>query len=387
MQAKELLRDTTMLLLASVATGISSAIFLISLKWAASNRGQTPWIIYLLPLAGLGVVFIYRKWGKDFRQGNSLLIKEAQSPKRKVSLLMAPMILITTVLSHIFGASVGREGTAVQFGGSFADGFLNCANSSSRKRSYFLMAGMSAGFSSVFGTPIAGAIFGIEITRRLKLNFKVLPICLLTAFIANYTALWLNAPHSQYIVSNWPPITFTTLGALLWTTILFALCSSCYAYLKNSIASAFQGSPYIKVTIASFVVVGFYLWSGSDRLLGLSVPVISQSFIQVQNVSDTLMKLVLTAVSAGSGFQGGEVTPLFMMGANLGSALSQWTHLSFDFLAAVGFVSVFAGAAGVPLTSAIMACELFGWEMAPFAIIACFLSQALTRRISIYPTT
>ncbi len=364
-------RALAALVLISVATGASSSFFLHALWWAGEQREGNHFLIFLLPLAGLLIIWIYSKWGQGIHKGNHLIFKTIKSPNKKLPARMAPMVLVGTVFSHLFGASVGREGTAVQFGAVYADQFRLGLNQKT-----FLFVGMSAGFASIFGTPLAGSLFGIESARQLRQPMHVYVLCILGAFMSYYTSLVLKAPHSHYSISEWPSYSLTNGFYLILASVGFGIFARAYVLLKKKISSLTMNA-YLKIFLVSGVLVIYFLASGSTSQLGLSLPIIKESFLKTQTIDVPMLKLVFTAICSGGGFLGGEVTPLFMIGSSLGSFFSGMFPLGISFLAAIGFSSVFAGAARLPLVSALMACEIFGWKIAPMVLLSCVLSSAL----------
>ena len=372
------LKNIVSLLAIALATGASSTLFLKSLQWAATTRALYPRIIFLLPFAGVLLVLTYRRLGNNLFRGNILIHEELINPKMPLPHRLAPMIFLGTIFSHLFGASVGREGTAIQYGASFADWFHK-----GEHRKLFLHAGVSAGFASVFGTPWAGVLFGLESSRYLK-NRYVFAACITSAWIAHLFAIYLGAPHSHYVVSLWPSLSPTLLISLIGGGICFGICARLYVFSKKFIGRILPEHRAKKIFCAGLVVSSYVYFTNSYDMLGLSLPVIENSFTSLQSWMTPIQKLFLTAISTGGGFLGGEVTPLFMMGSSLGSALSPILTLPMDFLAAMGLVAVFAGAARVPITSAVMACELFGVQAAPYAVVVCFISHLVNHNSHLY---
>ena len=378
------------LLLASavaVLAGSASAVFLLALDQATALREAQRWLIWGLPLAGFVVGWVYLKLGHGVEAGNNLLIDEVHDPKKVVPLRMAPLILVSTVISHLFGASVGREGTAVQMGGALADQFTHVFKMSPEDRRILLMAGISAGFSSVFGTPLAGAIFGLEVLVIGRLRYDALLPCFIAAIVADQvTALW-GVHHTHYAAGLMPVVNAWTLGAVVVAGIIFGLVGMVFAdathaaaaFMKRRIAYA-----PLRPLVGGFAIAALVWFSGAWRYAGLGIPSIVDAFQQPAAPWEFAAKLGLTVASLGSGFKGGEVTPLFYIGATLGNALAPMLHLPFPMLAALGFVAVFAGAANTPLACTLMAMELFGAEIGVFASVACVVSYLFSGHSGIY---
>jgi H+/Cl- antiporter ClcA len=371
----------------AVLAGSASALFLFALDWATRTREANRWLLWGLPFAGFAVGWLYLKLGRHVEAGNNLLIDEIHDPKKVVPLRMAPLVLFGTVVSHLFGASVGREGTAVQMGGALADQLTPLFKLKPEDRRVVLMAGISAGFASVFGTPLAGAVFALEVLATGRMRYEALLPCFIAAVVADQVGLWWGVQHTAYVLGAVPHITPWLLLAMVLAGMVFGLAG------RTFVASTHALSTWMKQRVAyaplrpmlgGVVVAGAVLTFGADRYIGLGIPVMLEAFTQPLPATDFLGKMAFTIASLGTGFKGGEVTPLFYIGATLGNALAPLLYAPFALLAAVGFVAVFAGAANAPLASTLMAMELFGVEVGVFAALACTTSYMCSGHAGIY---
>jgi H+/Cl- antiporter ClcA len=382
-----LVKWTPIGILAGVLAGSASALLLVMLNEATAYRESHKWIIALLPVAGLLVGCLYRYLGSAVEAGNNLILDEIHDPQRTIPIRMTPLILIGTGLTHLFGGSAGREGTAIQTGASLADQLARPFGLNGPERRMLLMAGVSAGFGSVFGTPLAGAVFGLEVLMIGAVSYEAIAPCFIAAFIGDLTTRAWHVHHTIYRVSEVPALSF---AGVVWAAVagaVFGLVAMAFARVTHAIGAAFKGAiawaplrPFVGGVVVALAVVAV----GTTRYIGLGVPTIVEAFGGRHRPWDFAAKFVFTAVTLGAGFKGGEVTPLFYIGATLGNALSYVLPLPPSLLAGMGFVAVFAGAANTPVASTLMAMELFGGEAGAYAGIACVASYLFSGHSGIY---
>lgn len=383
-----LLRWSFLATLIGVLSGTASAFFLISLDWATKTRIAYPWLVYFLPVAGFIIGLFYHYLGKGVEKGNNLLLEEIHNPQNGVPLRMSPLILISTIGSHLFGGSVGREGTAVQMGGSMASSLARWFQLDRIQTGILLMAGMSGGFSSVFGTPLAGMVFGLEVLAVGHLRYDALIPCLVSSLMGDLTCQSLGVHHTDYQVSWIPVMNVLLLGKIVVASLVFAMASLLFAELTHGIQWLMKGLiPWAPGRpLLGGLVILFLIWVADTRdYLGLGIPTIEHSF-QPDGVLYLafLWKIVFTAITIGTGFKGGEVTPLFFVGATLGSTLGHILNIPGDFLAALGFAAVFAAASNTPLACTIMGIELFGAPHAIYLGLASCLAYVWSGHRGIY---
>ena len=382
-----LLRWIPVAAVAGVLGGSASALLLVSLAWATAMRESHRWLIALLPVGGLVVGCLYRYFGTAVEAGNNLIFDEIHDPRRTIPLRMTPLILLGTILTHLFGGSAGREGTAIQTGASLADQLVRPLGMGPRERRILLMAGISAGFASVFGTPLAGAIFGMEVLAIGAVSYDAIVPCFLAAFAGDLTTHAWGVRHTVYRVTETPAMSVRWMACAAVAGAVFGLVGMAFARCTHEVARVFREriawAP-LRPFVGGAVVAGAVFALGTTRYIGLGIPTIVAAFGGQEPVYDWAGKFLFTVVTLGAGFKGGEVTPLFFIGATLGNALSHVLPLPASLLAGMGFVAVFAGAANTPVASTLMAMELFGAEAGAYAGIACVLSYLFSGPSGIY---
>jgi H+/Cl- antiporter ClcA len=372
-----------------ILSGSASAFFLASLDFVTETRMQNPWLLWLLPLGGAFVSYLYLKFGKEAGRGNNLIIEQIHSGKGIIPLRMAPFVLIGTLITHLFGGSAGREGTAVQMGGSIAEWFGKRIKINQLDRKIILMCGISSGFGAVFGTPLAGTVFGLEILAIGVISYEALLPCFIASYVGHLVTTAWGIKHISYSIGAVPPLDGLLIVKIVIASVFFGLAALLFTQLVHGLKRLFSKwfkSPVYKSFFGGIFIIALVYAIGTRDYLGLGIPLLQQSFQEAVSPLVFLLKTLFTAITLGTGFQGGEVTPLFVIGATLGSALAGLLHASVPLLAAIGFVSVFSGAAKTPLACFIMGIELFGAEGAIYLFIGCMIAFICSGRIGIYET-
>lgn len=389
------------------AIGFSCGLFLFALNWLTRLRFANPWLLFLLPISGIIQAILYKSaLGSNVGGGIDLILEEIYigngSKKKVIPLRMGPLAVLCTLLSHVCGASVGREGTGLQIGASLGSAWIYLLKMITKDRfpakkveyDILMIASLGAAFGGIFGTPLAGSVFALEVLNIGKVTTdKFLPtlLCSIMAdFIGRLTLSIFNMEHSEYVVTDWPkPFDYRIIGLVLvvgifsgWVAFLFAFLTKTlkkgYEYIAGKIAligpQKYQDN---KIFIASIVAViggGLviamrYIFQTEYYLgIGTIMPPNDPNFVIIDSFFDNpsdpidafILKLLFTSVSIGAGYKGGEVTNLFFMGAALGNAVGQMFGRHYSFYAALGLASVFSGATNTPLSCTLLGLELFG---------------------------
>jgi H+/Cl- antiporter ClcA len=402
---KHLIRWTLIIIPIAIAIGSTVALFLWLLNVVIHFRFHNPFILYLLPLAGVLIHFIYKWVGKSSEKGNNLIIDEIHTPGCGIPKRMAPIVLITTIITHLFGGSAGREGTAVQIGGSIAQMFGKWFKLNEKDTAIILIAGVAAGFGAVFGTPLTGAIFAMEVLTIGRIQYDALLPCLIASIVGDVTVAAWGVHHTAYhidafaAVPNWfsayLSFDFVLLFKIIIASVAFGLASYLFATLVHSMKAFFirrVSLPWLIPVLGGLIIIGLTTLIGKPDYLSLGIDPEHAGAVTIPSAfhaggADSwswLWKTIYTTVTLATGFKGGEVTPLFYIGATLGNTLSVLMNAPVSLFAALGFIAVFAGATNTPLACTFMGVELFGGQYALFFAVACFTAYFFSGHSGIY---
>ncbi len=378
------------IVIVSLLCGSSAALFLFCLDAITQQRIAYPAFYIALPFGGLAIVWLYERFGKNKIGGTQQIIANIYLPEHQLPIAIAPLIFISTLLTHLGGGSAGREGTAVQIGGTLATTckkifFKNDKNA----HQILIIMGISGGFAAVFGTPLAALFFALEVAFIKKTNLTFLLPSACTAFLSHYICLAFGITHTNYTLTIFPILQFSTLFFIAVIGIMAGLSARLFIqamsvstfFLTKKIPQAtariFIGGSLISILLYAFTAYNY---------AGLGIATISHCFIDAAPWHTFLCKLFFTVLTLSVGFKGGEATPLFFIGAALGSTLSVIFGLPIGFAAGIGFASVFAAATHTPFACALMSIELFGFKMFPFALLACYIAYFVVGKKNVYNT-
>ncbi len=372
-----------------VIAGLGSAAFLRALDWATRTRQAHGWLLFGLPLAGFVVGLAYHYGGSRSAEGNNLILDEIHEPKAWIPRRMAPLVFLGTILTHLFGGSAGREGTAIQMAGSLTDGVFRFTRMSPADRRLLLIAAIAGGFGSVFGVPIAGCIFALEVQAVGRIRHDALVAALAASVVGDRVVRGLGIKHTLIVPVAKVDLTAALAAKVVLAGLVFGVVALVFSELTHGIRNRFVRSlrwAPARPFVGGLLVIALTYTVGTRDYLGLSIPLLTKSLAGGAGIVlfAFALKLVFTSLTLGSGFQGGEVTPLFVIGATLGASLGRVLDAPIPLMAAIGFVAVFAGAANTPIVCTVMAVELFGAANIVVFAIACVVAYVFSSHRGIY---
>jgi H+/Cl- antiporter ClcA len=372
-----------------VLAGLASYAFLKSVSWATDTRLDHGWLLYLLPAAGLVVGLAYHYVGGRSALGNNLILDEIHEPTAWVPRRMAPLVFAGSVVTHVFGGSAGREGTAVQMSGSLSDVLARVLRLRAADRRLLLVAAIAAGFGSVFGVPLAGCVFALEVQAVGRVRYDAIVPAMTASLVGDRVVRALGYHHERMPVLSSPDLSIPMVAKVLVVGLACGVVALVFVELTHAVHRLFARRvawPPLRPVVGGVLIIVLTAIVGTRDYLGLSVPLITRSLYGGIGVAGAAfaLKLLFTSITLGSGFPGGEVTPLFVIGATLGASLAHPLGLPATLGAAVGFVAVFAGATNTPLACTILGVEMFGAGPIVLLAVACIASYVISGDSGIY---
>lgn len=368
-----------------VVGGIGTA-FGKAMHWATSTRIAHENLLFLLPISGIFIVFLY--WLlKDKNSGTNIIISAIHSGD-SIPIQMAPLIFISTIITHLFGGSAGREGAALQLGGSIGTQLGHWLKLNELDQKIVIMCGMSASFSALFGTPMAATIFSMEVVSVGVLYYSALVPCVCSAFIGAGVAKYFGLMPESFPLTVIPEFTVSTAIRLVFLAVGCAIISIIFCIVLHTseyLYKKYFKNAYVRIFVGGILVVLFTLLVGTRAYNGAGIEIIATA-IQTGTAPKGafLFKMIITALTLGAGFKGGEIVPSFFVGATFGCAFSSLIGLPPELCSAVGMTAVFCGATNCPITSLLISFELFGYGGMPYYAIAIALSYTLSGYFGLY---
>lgn len=373
-------------LLSGVLVGAVGIAFYIGMAYVTEERLSHPWLILLLPAGGVLIVGLYHIFKDAHDEGTNLVLSAIQSG-RQIPLRMAPLIFLSTLITHLFGGSAGREGAALQLGGSIGNSLGRLFRFDEKDQHIMIMCGMSAAFSALFGTPMAAAIFSMEVVSVGIMHYSALVPCVISSLTAHGLALACHIQPPFYVIGELPAFTPLTAVRISVLAVLCALVSMLFCvalHQSERLYRHFFKNEYLRILAGGCVILLLTVLVGSQQYNGAGTDTISRCISGDVNGEAFLMKILFTALTLGAGYKGGEIVPTLFIGASFGCFFGSLTGFSPSLCAAVGMTSVFCGVTNCPITSLLISFEMFGLDGMPYFLLSIALSYMLSGYYGLY---
>lgn len=377
------------LLFACVIGSVVGAVaisFYYCLQWVSAMREHYSWLIYLLPLGGAVIVYLYRASGMKNDKGTNFVliaVREDEPMALRTSLL----VYASTLITHLLGGSAGREGAILQIGGSISSFIGRRVHLDEKDARIITMCGLSAGFSALFGTPLTAAVFSMEMISVGVMYYSAIVPCVLSALIGAYLARLCGVMPTAFVLTAIPEVSLYLILRIVALGILCAFLSVAFCklmHLSPRLYKRYLPNPYIRAIVGGSIVIAMTVIIGSRDYNGAGGDIIAAAISGSAKPEAFALKIIFTMVTLGAGFKGGEIVPVFFTGATFGCVVSPLIGLNASFGAAVGLVSVFCGVTNCPMTSILLAMELFGAKQMPMFALAIAVSYMLSGYYSLY---
>lgn len=369
-----------------IVAGLVGTAFYHGIAWASHTREVNPFLILGLPIGGLVIVALYKLAKRENDKGTNTVIEAVRS-EEEISIAIAPLIFISTIITHLFGGSAGREGGALQIGGSIGNWFGTKLKLDRKDTTIVIMCGMSAAFSAVFGTPLAATIFSMEVVSVGVIYYAALVPCVFSSLIAVEIAKALSAKPEHFTIINMPDFTLIPAIKIIILAVLCAALSILFCIVLDMVTKRERkwiSNPYIRIAAAGVCIILLTMLFQTTDYLGTGMEIIKKSIEGTVRPEAFLLKLLFTAITLGAGYKGGEIVPSFFVGATFGCLVGQYIGISPSLCAAVGMIALFCGVTNSPITSLIIAFELFGMEAMPYFMIGVAVSYTLSGYYGLY---
>ncbi len=369
-----------------VVIGLVGTAFYFAMNWVTSTRIAHPKIIYLLPFGGMAIVGLYKLLHDEKDTGTNLVLS-AISAGESVPLRMAPLIFISTLITHLFGGSAGREGAALQLGGSLGNTLGRLFRFDQKDQHVMIMCGMSAAFSALFGTPMAAAIFSMEVVTVGIMHYSALVPCVVSSLVAHEIAVVFGATAEMFNIGEIPAFTLQSAVILTLLSAMCAVISILFCIMLHRSEWLYRKlfkNAYLRAAAGGVVIIILTMLVGSQTYNGTGVSVIASCMEGNVRPEAFFMKMLFTALTLGAGYKGGEIVPSFFIGASFGCLFGNIIGFSPAMCAAVGMTSVFCGVTNCPITSLLISFELFGYDGMPYFLLAVAFSYMLSGYTGLY---
>ncbi len=366
--------------------GLCGTAFYYGMTLVTLVRVQNPRIIFLLPIGGLIIVGLYHLLHDEKDTGTNLVISAIHSGDN-LPFRMAPLIFISTLITHLFGGSAGREGAALQIGGSIGNALGRLFRFDEKDKHVMIMCGMSAAFSALFGTPMAAAIFSMEMVSVGIMYYIALVPCVISSLVAHGIAVYFGVSNELFLIDDIPSFGILSSIKISVLAILCALVSILFCVVlhqSEALYKKFFKNPYLRVFVGGCIIVALTLLVGNQNYNGTGINIIEKCLDGSVRPEAFLLKIIFTALTLGAGYKGGEIVPSFFTGAAFGCLFGNLLGFSPTLCTAVGMTSVFCGVTNCPITSLLISFELFGYDGMPYFLLSVAFSYMLSGYFGLY---
>lgn len=373
-------------IIVGIIVGLCGTAFYFALSLVTVLRTQNSWLIFLLPLGGVGIVAMYRILHNEKDTGTNLVISAIHSDD-ELPFRMAPLIFVSTLITHLFGGSAGREGAALQMGGSIGNALGRLFRFDDKDKHVMIMCGMSAAFSALFGTPMAAAILPMEMVSVGVMYYIALVPCVISSLVAHGIAYSFGVSNEMFIIRSIPKFGIISSIEISVLAILCALVSILFCVLlhkSEDLYKRFFANPYVRAIVGGCIIIVLTLLVGNQDYNGTGINIIAHCINGTVRPEAFLLKMIFTALTLGAGYKGGEIVPSFFTGAAFGCLFGNLLEFSPTLCTAVGMTAVFCGVTNCPITSLLISFELFGYDGMPYFLLATALSYMLSGYFGLY---
>lgn len=373
-------------ILSGLIVGGIGTLFYFGMYLVTLTRTKNPWLIFLLPVSGLVIVGCYRLLHDEKDTGTNLVLSAIHSDE-ELPLRMAPLIFLSTLITHLFGGSAGREGAALQLGGSIGNGLGKLFCFDDKDKHIMIMCGMSAAFSALFGTPMAAAVFSMEVVSVGVMYYAALVPCVISSLVASMVARYFGVSQELFLIDNIPAFRFLPAVKISVLAVLCAGVSILFCIMLHSsdhLYKRFFKNAYIRIFVGGCLVIALTLLVGDQTYNGAGMNMIEQYMHGQVPPEAFILKMLFTAVTLGAGFKGGEIVPSFFTGAAFGCLFGNILGFSPSLCTAVGMTAVFCGVTNCPITALLISFELFGYDAMPYFLLAVAFSYMLSGYYGLY---
>lgn len=373
-------------IVAGLVVGGVGTLFYFGMYVVTLAREKNPWLLFLLPVGGLIIVGGYRLLHDEKDTGTNLVLSAIHS-NEELPLRMAPLIFISTLITHLFGGSAGREGAALQFGGSIGNGLGRLFRFDEKDKHVMIMCGMSAAFSALFGTPMAAAVFSMEIVSVGIMYYAALVPCVISSLVAYAVAQFFGVSQELFLIESIPAFRISSAVKVSVLAVLCALVSILFCILLHQSESLYKKlfkSPYVRVFAGGCVIIALTLLVGDQSYNGTGISIIERCIDGTVRPEAFLLKMLFTALTLGAGYKGGEIVPSFFTGAAFGCLFGNLLGFSPTLCTAIGMTAVFCGVTNCPITALLISFELFGYDGMPYFLLAVAFSYMFSGYYGLY---